>query len=283
MRLFTLIAIFSFVPVLSQGQTAQQLYSHAIDLYSSCDYSSAVSSLRRVIFFDDTTYHEAYKVLGDCYKKMDEKDKSLYYYKLAKNSAESDSISKEIQFDIVGVHLIFNEPNYALINLFSIKIGESNYFFRKKELYTSFANFLAYNFALSEKHFKNTIDTSNKELVSSIDLLYKEAQLNDASNVYLPMILSIIPGLGQMYLGNFEAGINSLALTGLFAGLYIYSIAQLGLLDAIITFLPWFHRYYSGGMLQAKSLAVKKKEREFLTAYNQLVQIAINYSNLNTE
>ncbi len=283
MRLYILIAIFSLFPRLSSGQTAQQLYSHALELYSTGDYSSAVSSLRRVIFFDDLTYRKAYKVLGDCYKKLGERDKSLYYYKLAKNSAESDSIAKELQFDIVGVHLIFDEPNYALINLFAIKPGDSEYFYRKKELYTSFAYFLVHDFSLSEKYFRKTFDTSNISLVNSVDSLFKAAQKNDGFNVYVPMVLSAVPGLGQMYLGNFEAGINSILLTGVFAGLYIYSIAHLGLLDSIITFLPWFHRYYSGGMLQAKSLAVNKKENSFYLNYNKLMEIAIEHSNLTHE
>jgi hypothetical protein len=100
------------------------------------------------------------------------------------------------------------------------------------------------------------------------------------------MFLSIIPGVGQLYLGEYEAAINSFLLTGFFTGLYIVAMGNLSLLDAVLSVAPWFHRYYQGGLLQAKALAIKKKEIKDSEYYNTLIDLyakQLKYSNFSNE
>jgi tetratricopeptide (TPR) repeat protein len=260
----------------SLAQTIEQSYEHAIDLYNQEDYEAAIKNLRRVIFFDDSTYIMSYKILGDCYKHLKQKDKALYYYRLAQSICNNDSISKEIKFKIVSVHLNYDEANYALINLFAIDVENNKYFKQQKNFYTSLTYFLLHNYDDSEKHYRNIFDTVGTKLSEQIDSLYIAAEKNESFNVYLPVFLSIIPGMGQLYLHEYKAAINSFILSSAFIGLYYVAISNLTFLDAVLAVLPWFHRYYTGGLLQAKSLAVKNKNNMHTLIYNALIDLYIN-------
>jgi tetratricopeptide (TPR) repeat protein len=274
--LFLHIVIFSLFFNKADAQTIQQEYEHALNLYHQQEYTSAISSFRRVVFFDDTNYPLSYKLLGDCYKQMGEKAKSLYYYNLARSVQVSDSLSTEIDFAVIALHLMFNEPNFALINLFSLHLRNSKYFQQKTNFYYSLTYYLLHDFDQSQDYFFKVVDTANLELHYSVDSLFNKARKNEKSSVYLPMFLSIVPGLGQFYLGEYRASLNSLLLSTAIFGLYLIALNHVAVLDAIITILPWFQRYYSGGLLQAKALAKKKKKAVYFQIYNALIDL---YSN----
>ncbi len=271
--LFLHIVIFSLFFNRVDAQTIQQEYEHALELYHQHEYASAISSFRRVVFFDRINYPLSYKLLGDCYKQTGEKTKSLYYYNLARSAPVSDSLSTEIDFAVIAVHLMFNEPNFALINLFSLHFGDNNYFQQKTDFYYSLTYYLLHDFDQSRDYFFKIVDTTNPKLRCSVDSLYSAAQRNEKSSVYLPMFLSIVPGLGQFYLGEYNASLNSFVLSTAIFGLYLIALNHVAVLDAIITILPWFQRYYSGGLLQAKALAKKKKRTVYFQIYNALIDL----------
>lgn len=271
--LFLHIAIFSLFFNRLDAQTIQQEYEHALELYHQHEYASAISSFRRVVFFDNINYPLSYKLLGDCYKQMGERTKSLYYYHLARSAQVSDSLSVEIDFAIIALHLMFNEPNFALINLFSLHLGDNKYFQQKTNFYYSLTYYLLHDFIQSQDYFFKVVDTTNLKIQCSIDSLYNRAQRNEKSSVYLPMFLSVVPGLGQLYLGEYNASLNSFLLSTAIFGLYLIALNHVAILDAIITILPWFQRYYSGGLLQAKALATKKKKVVYFQIYNALIDL----------
>lgn len=268
-----LIAIFSVIQPKLSGQSIEQTFAHADSLMLVKDYETAIPLLRRVIFFNPELFPEAYSMLGDCYKQKGNKDKSLYYYNLALKVTSGDSLKAEAQFDIIALHLKNNEPNFALSKLFSLKAKENNYLSRKKNFYFSLAYYQLKNFDKSSEYFMLALRPESAPARAAIDSLYQAALKNNRFNPNLPMLLSTVPGMGQLYLGEYGAAANSLLLTSAMAGVYILAIKELTLLDAILSIFPWFQRYYSGGILKTKSLAVKKKETRYLEIYNALIKL----------
>lgn len=81
----------------------------------------------------------------------------------------------------------------------------------------------------------------------------------------------IIPGLGQLYAGDIKNGLNSLILTGGLFSLGIYSAINNGFLDASLSVIPWFQRYYQGGFNKAQIIAKAKIEKKRYQIFNQLL------------
>ena len=81
----------------------------------------------------------------------------------------------------------------------------------------------------------------------------------------------IMPGLGQIYVGDIKNGLNSFILSaGLFA-LGLRSAYINNPLDAAISVLPWFQRYYQGGFKKAELIAIAKIQEKRYKIYNQLL------------
>ncbi len=270
--LFLHIVIFSFsISVFSQ--TLNETYAHSKALYSNGDYEEAISELRRVFFFAENKDPQTCKLLGDCYRRVLVPDKSLYYYELAFDLFTSDSAKLEMKFQIISLHLQFDQPNYALTQIYSLPDSLSSKYVQQKNFYEALVYYRLKDFNSSKTALLAALNNEDNNLEESIDSLYEKAAKNDDFNVYLPMMLSIIPGLGQLYLGEYKAALNSFLLTGSFAVIYVYSIGNLSILDAVLMVMPWFHRYYQGGLLQAKTLAIKKKENKDIELYNALIDI----------
>ena len=81
----------------------------------------------------------------------------------------------------------------------------------------------------------------------------------------------IIPGTGQMYCGDFKEGFNSLGITVLFGGIYFRVVSSLGLLDAFLSVLPWYQKYYLGGYMKAGVIAVNKQQELLDQLFNEMV------------
>lgn len=91
-------------------------------------------------------------------------------------------------------------------------------------------------------------------------------------NSKLAMIMStLLPGAGQFYAGEYQEGINSFLITAVFV-YYSFRIAAIySSLDAIITVLPWFQRYYIGGYNKASLLAYEKMLEKRKTRLNHIL------------
>lgn len=271
--LFLLTVVIS-TELTVHAQTLLQTLSHAKKLYTGGEYEAAISDLRRVLFFENNSDPEACLMLADCYRNMHNYDKSFYYYNLALQLFASDSMKVQTKFRIISLYLVADEPNYSLSQLFSLPENMDSVSMRRKNFYSALAYYQIKEYDVSKEFLLKAL--GDKYMENRIDSVYKLAGRNNHHNVYVPMFLSIIPGLGQFYLGEYKASANSLLLTGFLAGIYVLALRNLSPLDAVLSVLPWFERYYQGGLLQAKELAVKKKKRKDDEYYNDLIDI---YSN----
>jgi len=148
-------------------------------------------------------------------------------------------------------------------------------------------NFNSKDYELAELEIKRAIfygDTSVATLQLAVDILecqkkYSEAEffrkkvnsqlninglnsvdiLRRNKNSRLASIMSsIIPGLGQYYSGNFKQGISSQLLLGTVTGVSVLMFENYNPCTAILSSVPMFLRYYSGGIVNAGKCARRK-------------------------
>ena len=81
---------------------------------------------------------------------------------------------------------------------------------------------------------------------------------------YLASWLSgIIPGAGQIYLGNWRSGINALILNAALGYLTIDALASHRYVQSMTIFLGGWNRYYFGGMMNAQNSALKLNDKQW--------------------
>ncbi len=100
----------------------------------------------------------------------------------------------------------------------------------------------------------------SEDCSSQVNKYLKKANKIDKMKPTLYQTLShILPGSGQLLLGDAGNSLNSLMLTGGLITLFVYSAQSLSLFDASLAILPWFYRYYTGGAKLTRQLVYDKK------------------------
>lgn len=271
-----LIVIFSIQ--FASGQSVKETYQSGITFFKQGDFELAAQQFRRVVFFSDSTSGNALFYLGDCYMQLELFDQAVYYYRMAGNTISNDSLNQEIKFRIAACHLKNRQASYALAELFSVDDSMHPEQQAKMYFYLFCSFYQLHEFDNANNYYQMALGETDISALTSIDSLFRVGEKNYMANVYLPMYLSIIPGLGQLYLGEWKEALNSFLITAAFATVFVFTAYQLALLDAALMVLPWFHRYYQGGLMRAKELATIKKNTQDAQIFNQLLDLYSIYS-----
>ena len=86
----------------------------------------------------------------------------------------------------------------------------------------------------------------------------------------------LIPGSGQIYMGNIGNGLNSIILVGGIATATVYIWQVYGIIDALLSTGSWYYRYYTGGYKGARNLAIEKIENKKAQVYNNVLDAIEN-------
>jgi hypothetical protein len=105
------------------------------------------------------------------------------------------------------------------------------------------------------------------------ELFIKNAKIDKLKPKTAKILSIIIPGLGQFYAGDVKNGLNSFILSGGLMFLGVRSAINNSVLDAALSIMPWYQRYYTGGYNKAEAIAEAKiKERRF-KVFNELLEV----------
>ena len=108
------------------------------------------------------------------------------------------------------------------------------------------------------------------EQKNAIHKIFENRKLNNP-NPKTALVLSIIfPGAGQIYAGDVKDGINSLLLTSFIAVVAVYVAFEYQPLDAI-SIVPWFMRFYQGGIFNAKKIAETNRQFNRNQIFNNIL------------
>lgn len=268
-----LLILFILITSFAKSQDLKQSFDFANELFDKKDYEGASITYRRVIYFDktETFRKDCYKNIADCLFETRQYEEAADYYELAFFQQKTDSTKAEILFRKMSCYLIQNDFQYAeieLLNLPNYLTPEQN---RRKTLYSAILNFSTEKYDLAKNQFISL--TSSPESKKNIEELFiKNEKINRLSPKKAKVMSMLLPGLGQFYAGDFKNGTNSLLLTGgiLTMGV-LTAIRSSSPLDALISTVPWFQRYYSGGYNKAETIAENTKKKRRAKVYNQIL------------
>lgn len=267
-RFLTLI-IINLVTIQGYSQNIEDTILLANKFYETSEYSNAIEVYKRILFFDEEgTYGpKVYRKIADCFYETEAYTEAANYYELAYFVEENEGVKNDIILQKASCYLLSKDYLSTQEELFALgmSLNEEQRFTSK--FYEAMLYFALEDFEQSEALFKEI--SADTLAVHTIFLQ------NDKVSRFSPKkakTLSIIfPGLGQFYAGDIKNGINSMLLTSGLFYLGIRSAINTTFLDAAISVMPWFQRYYTGGFNKAEAIAIAKKQQRRYEVFNNLL------------
>jgi len=253
----------------SFGQSLVQTFDFANQLYQQKSYQNAVEAYKRVVYFDSTSLFskQIYPKIADCLFNLQKYQESADYYDLAYFSTEDSLLKDTYILKKISCFLILQQYDYAEIELLNLDSELPDSLEYDKNFSEAILRFAKEEYDLSEQIFKKLASDT-----LAVDALFdKNTKVSKISPKKAKIMSMIMPGLGQLYVGDVKNGLNSFILSaGLFA-LGVRSAIINNPLDAAISVLPWFQRYYQGGFKKAELIAIAKIQEKRYKIYNQLL------------
>lgn len=258
----------------AKSQTIAETYQYCKAQYQEQQYQNAIESGRRVLFFDDSNVFkkEVTKILGKAYFQNGEYQKSAKYYDISYEYASgNDSTPHQLIMKKAMALLMNGTLQLAKAELLTLPPDLNPREERQQHLLLGITAFQRASFPKAKQYFKKAVPDSDS---SRVNKLFRKNKALKRYDSWLPRIMSlVIPGSGQMVLGDFKNGINSLLLTGAIYTLFINTAQAYSYLEAIAGIFPTFQRYYVGGYQKVKDIQMQKKAKERHHIYQDLINL----------
>jgi hypothetical protein len=251
-----------------KAQTLEETFEFANTLFEKQSYESALEAYRRTLFFDQNNEFapRVFKNMADCLYKKAEYSEAAYYYDLA-YFVHSGEEQNGITLQKASSNLLLGDYNKAKVELFNLPDELSSEHHERSIFYSAMIHFAQGDFDASKELFKEV----STDTLAINELFIKNAKIDKLNPKTAKILSIIIPGLGQFYAGDVKNGLNSLILSGGLMFLGVRSAINNSILDAALSIMPWYQRYYTGGYNKAEIIAEAKiKERRY-KVFNELL------------
>ena len=275
------------------GQSVQQVVDFSVAEYDSGNYAAAARDFQRAwLFCHDSLKPVLEQRIGDCFYNLDEFDQASGFYNSALQKANDDSSRCSILMDIASCHIRSGEFFTALSDLEDICTRDKRFFEQQRWYLRGICNWGINRYDEAFNCFVRSMPVNNLEANERIRSLQSEFSAIRYPSIRLAGWLSILPGAGQFYCGEWVSGLNSLILNGslMLAGYFSVVIFKNNIL--LLNLLPWLERYYTGGIVHARGYAERKllerKNRVFesiidiVTEARESGQSSLSPANLNS-
>jgi len=252
--LYTLLLIISSsAEIYSQTETEEQ-FNYAKKLYEEEKYFDAVTEFKRLLFFYDGEIYsyESNLLTGLSYKNGAKFSEAIQHFTLAELNSKNTNEIFITKMEIIKVNILRRTTVRALALLdslkndsrFTEKIDEVNYWRGWTYIFSDNWENASLSFSAIQ---------SNHQLALLCDSI-----ANDLYDPTLAKALSIIPGAGQFYTGEYVSGLISIGWNVLWGYLTINAFMEERVFDGLMvgTLLWW--RFYSGNIQNAEKFALEK-------------------------
>ena len=214
------------------------------------NYDAAITEYKRFLFFhpDDARVGEVYYNIGLAYRAQGLWTEAITGFQTAMHLTGDSEAKSEYQLEL-AVTLIAAQ-DYDLARLESIKVmmrSPSTDLYRRALFLQGVA--CIYQFKWEEARETLQMYTTDEGLQT----LFDDALNMPQKSVKVAKVLSqILPGMGQIYVGNWRDGLNALVLNGALGFLTVDAVLDGHYMDAALwgTFIFW--RYYQGNTFRAE-------------------------------
>ena len=229
-------------------------------------YEEAITEYRRYLYFNPSTEltSDVYFKMALAYRDQNRWDDAIAALRQSIHAASSDSIKQEREITLAATYIA--DMRYSLGEVLLLKVltyTEYPYVKQKALLLHAVACLYSSKWdaaqASLDDYFRGQPEPS---LQADIDTLLQEARAffyrspDDARG-----LSTLIPGLGQLYVGDHPNALNAFLLNGGLAAWMIYKLWHGYIGDAYVIYHFLFRRYYYGNRYHAQRLAQEYNAR----------------------
>ncbi len=275
-KLYVLI-VFSLILLQKlPAQNFEETINFADNQLNSGNLTTALKTYQRALFFSEGRKNQYLfsQIAEISFIKMDY-ETAQKYYGLAYNQSDNDSLKNVFLFNKAACQILNKNFQFAIIDLLSVS-DTSGGVQNRLNFYLGTCYFGLEDFSNAYMYFQACIDVKDKKALTN---LFTKKNLLSPSPKKARIMSIIIPGLGQAYSGDLKSALNSLLLT---SGLIVLAI-NIGInyqpIDAVISILPWYQRYYTGGYIKSEEIARRKRASKRNEVYTKILKIINTNSN----
>jgi tetratricopeptide (TPR) repeat protein len=266
------LIIFRAANLYSLSQV-DSLLAFADHQYLTGDYESAVKEYLRIGYFQNFSDPLIQLRLANSYYMSGKWSTARFYYDQVYRLADPDSIKMVSKINKISTLVSEEKYKEGLIELFGINDSVYQKHYAEIDLLFGICYFGLEEFDKSRDYFKDAVKNNNSAQ-ARIDSIFHNKKSFYRPKVAIPYLLSIIlPGLGQIYLGEISEGLNSFFLTESLLILGAVVAYEYSVFDALLSVLPWYQRYYMGGLNNTWDLVIKKRQKRRSEAYKAVLDI----------
>ena len=237
----------------AQDSFAEQ-FNLAKKLYTEENYFDAVTEFKRLLFFyeEDNYSYETNLLIGLSYKEGSKFSEAIQHFAIAElNSKNMDEVFIA-RLEIIKINILRRTTDRALTLLDSLQ-NDSRFANRVDEIdyWRGWAYIFSDDWKQAASYFSKSENGHQlSQICDSLD--------NDLYDPTLAKTLSIIPGAGQFYTGEYVSGLISIGWNVLWGYLTINAFMEDRVFDGLMigTLLWW--RFYSGNIQNAEKFAIEK-------------------------
>jgi TM2 domain-containing membrane protein YozV len=259
-----------FVLILTSNLFAQESFAYQFNLakklYEDEKYFDAVTEFKRLLFFyeGDNYSYESNLLIGLSYKEGAKFSEAIQHFALAELNSSTDAEVYESRLEIIKVNILRRTTQRAFTLLDSL---ENDVRFNKNSEEINYWRGWAYIF--SDDWERAALTFSEIQKAHHLALICDSVD-NDLYNSELAKYLSIVPGAGQFYTGEYVSGLISIGWNVLWGYLTINAFMEDRVFDGLMigTLLWW--RFYSGNIQNAEKFALEKNLEKTNSALHYL-------------
>ena len=237
----------------AQDSFAEQ-FNLAKKLYTEENYFDAVTEFKRLLFFyeEDNYSYETNLLIGLSYKEGAKFSEAIQHFSIAElNSKNMDEVFIA-RLEIIKINILRRTTDRAITLLDSLQ-NDSRFDNRIDEIdyWRGWAYIFSDDWKQAASYFSKSENGHQlSQICDSLD--------NDLYDPTLAKTLSIIPGAGQFYTGEYVSGLISIGWNVLWGYLTINAFMEDRVFDGLMigTLLWW--RFYSGNIQNAEKFAIEK-------------------------
>lgn len=259
---------------LISAQTLEQTVDLANTEFDNHDYVNAISNYQRVFFFDESQkYPYIHEKLATCYLYEKDINKALFEYEIAYNLETSDSLKNELAFKKVLLLIIQNNYLEANFELLSLPDSLTSSFIQRRLFYQGVISLQLDSVTNAKNQFLAALEPTDSIGKLKIETLFAKYKPNKPNPKTAKWLSTFVPGLGQFYIGDYKNAVNSFVLSGALITLLFTVAINYTFIDAMASVVPYFQRYYFGGLNRAKKGAYEKQEENRKKILNQIITV----------
>lgn len=266
-----------------QKDDYEEVFQLAAKLEEEGLLNQAFVEYSRYIFLQDYSegIHrgQAYLSLSLIYEKNENFPKALENIQMAQAFDSSDFLKlKEIEIlrNYSQKKKISLENNQSLFKYrfmpdYSLEIKKQAFLaILENEIITEQFDLFKENFSLSLINFPNLFSEENCDL---IEKTLQKIEKFKPKNPNVAKVLSIVPGLGQLYAGNPGDALNAFLLDSSLLALSAYSVYSFNFCDFLLFELPATVRFYQGNFVNAQKHSYEYNSKKITELKSPILEI----------